>query len=191
VERVAVLPEGVEQVLIDAPRIARRVAELGAEIGRDFAGRPLHVVGVLKGAVPFVADLLRALPLQEVTLDFLGVSSYGRSTERAAPHFTKDLDEPPAGRHVLLVEDIVDTGWTLADLRRHVLDRGAASVAVAALLDKPNRRQVAVPVDYVGFVIPDRFVVGYGLDCAGRYRHLPYVGALGLQRPVAGGGTRP
>ena len=173
----------VEEVLIDAGSIARRVAELGAQIGRDYAGRPLHLVGVLKGAVPFLADLLRALPVPEVTMDLLGISSYGRSTETSGVvRFTKDLDEPVAGRHVLIVEDIVDTGLTLRYLREQIGARDPSSLAAVAMVDKPGRRAVGVPVEYTGFVIPDRFAVGYGLDCAGRYRHLPYVGAL---RPEA------
>jgi hypoxanthine phosphoribosyltransferase len=169
----------VEEVLVGPEELARRVAELGAEIGRDYAGRHLHLVGVLKGAVTFLADLARALPLPEVTVDYLGISSYGRSTETSgAVRITKDLDEPIAGRHVLIVEDIVDTGLTLNYLRAQLLARAPASLAVAAMLDKPERRVVPVPVEYVGFRIPDRFAVGYGLDYAGRMRHLPYVGAL-------------
>lgn len=178
-------PAEVEAVLVDAASLGRRVAELGATIGRDYAGRSLHVIGILKGAVPFVADLLRALPLPDVTLDFLGIASYGRATESSGVvRFTKDLDEPIAGRHVLVVEDIVDTGLTLAYLREHLAGRGPASLAVAAMLDKPARRRVPVTVEYVGFEIPDRFAVGYGLDAGGRYRHLPYVAAL---RPAGEG----
>jgi len=179
-------PEGVE-VLIDAACLARRVAELGARIGADYAGRPLHLVGVLRGAVPFLADLARALPLPEVTVDFLGISSYGRSTETSGVvRFTKDLDEPIAGRHVLIVEDIVDSGLTLAYLREQLQSRGPASLAAAAMLDKPARRAVQVAVEYTGFAIGDHFAVGYGLDQAGRYRHLPYVGALSAREPGAG-----
>ncbi len=169
----------VTEVLVSAADLQRRVAELGAEIARDYAGRPLHLIGVLKGACVFLADLARALPLAEVTFDFLSISSYGRSTETSGVvRFVKDLDEPVADRHVLLVEDIVDTGLTLAYLREQLAARDPASLAVAAMLDKPDRRSLPVPVEYVGFQIPDRFAVGYGLDFAGRYRHLPYVGAL-------------
>jgi len=169
----------VEEVLVGTDALARRVAELGAEIGGDYAGRPLHLIGVLKGAITFMADLARALPLPDVTFDYLGISSYGRSTETSGVvRFIKDLDEPVAGRNVLLVEDIVDTGLTLAYLREQIGGRGPASLAVAVMLDKPERRKVPVPVEYCGFRIPDRFAVGYGLDFAGRYRHLPYVGAL-------------
>lgn len=167
------------EVLVERVALQRRVAELGAQISSDFAGRPLHVIGVLRGAVTFMADLVRALPLPEVTLDYLGISSYGRSTETSGVvRFTKDLDEPIAGRHVLVVEDIVDTGLTLAYLREQLAGRDPASLAVAAMLDKPERRVTQVAVEYIGFQIPDRFAVGYGLDCAGRFRHLPYVGAL-------------
>lgn len=173
------LPPDMAEVLIGRDELARRVAEMGAEIGRDYAGCPLHLVGVLKGAVTFLADLARALPLSDVTVDYLAISSYGRSTETSGVvRFVKDLDEPVAGRHVLVVEDIVDTGLTLAYLREQIANRGPASLAVAAMLDKPDRRKVAVPVEYIGFRIPDRFAVGYGLDFDGHYRHLPYVGAL-------------
>jgi hypoxanthine phosphoribosyltransferase len=178
---VGSLPTPVEggEVLIPREELARRVAELGREIGRDYAGRALHLVGVLKGAVTFLADLARQLPLPDVSIDYLAISSYGRSTETSgAVRFLKDLDEPIAGRHVLVVEDIVDTGLTLAYLRAQLAARQPASLAVAAMLDKPERRRVQVPVEYVGFVIPDRFVVGYGLDYAGRWRHLPDVVAL-------------
>lgn len=177
-DRRALHPD-VEEVLVGADDLARRVAELGAEIGRDYAGRPLHLICVLRGAITFLADLARALPLPEVTIDYLGISSYGKSTDTSGVvRFVKDLDDPVAGRDVLLVEDIVDTGLTLAYLREQIGGRGPASLCVAVMLDKPERRKVDVPVEYCGFRIPDRFAVGYGLDFAGRYRHLPYVGAL-------------
>jgi hypoxanthine phosphoribosyltransferase len=170
---------GLGEVLVSRQALAQRVAEMGAEIGRDYAGRPLHLVGVLKGAATFLADLARALPLCDVRVDYLAIASYGPASESSGVvRFVKDLDEPIAGRHVLVVEDIVDTGLTLAYLREHLLARAPASLAIAVMLDKPERRRVAVPVDYVGFRIPDRFVVGYGLDHGGRFRHLPDVVAL-------------
>ncbi len=173
------LPAGVEEVLLTRESLASRVAQLGEQIGRDYEGRALHLVGVLKGAVTFLADLARALPLEDVTLDYLAISSYGRSTDTSGVvRLVKDLDEEIADRHVLIIEDIVDTGLTLAYLREQLASRGPASLAVAAMLDKPGRRRVDVPVEYLGFEIPDRFVVGYGLDRAGQYRHLPYVAAV-------------
>ncbi len=177
------LHPAIQEVLLDGAALGRRVREMGQRVAADYAGRTPHLVGVLKGAVPFAADLLRAIPLPDVTVDFLGIASYGRSTETSGVvRFTKDLDEPIAGRHVLIVEDIVDTGLTLAYLREHLAARGPASLAVAAMLDKPARRKTQVRVEYVGFSIPDRFAVGYGLDCGGHFRHLPYVAAL---RPEA------
>ena len=173
------LPAGVEEVLLTREALALRVAQLGKQIGRDYEGRSLHLVGVLKGAVTFLADLARALPLEDVTLDYLAFSSYGRSTDTSGVvRLVKDLDEEIADRHVLIIEDIVDTGLTLAYLREQLAGRGPGSLAVAAMLDKPGRRRVDVPVEYLGFEIPDRFVVGYGLDRAGQYRHLPYVAAV-------------
>ncbi len=169
----------IGEVLVSRAALARRVVEMGERIGADYAGRGLQLVGVLKGAATFLADLARALPLRDVRLDYLAISSYGRSTETSGVvRFVKDLDEPIAGRHVLIVEDIVDTGLTLAYLREQLQARGPASLAVAVMLDKPGRRRAPVPVEYVGFRIPDRFVVGYGLDHAGRYRHFPDVVAL-------------
>ena len=174
-------PRPAGRVLIGREALSARVEELGAQIGRDFAGRPLHLVGVLKGAVTFLADLARALPVADVTIDFLGISSYGHSTETSGVvRFVKDLDEPIAGRNVLVIEDIVDTGLTLGYLREQLAARGPATLAVAAMLDKAERRKAHVDVEYVGFRIPDRFVVGYGLDYAGRYRHLPDVVALDI-----------
>jgi hypoxanthine phosphoribosyltransferase len=168
----------VAEVLIPAAALAARVAELGQQISADYAGRELHLVGILKGAVTFLADLARAIAVP-ATFDFMAISSYGRSTRTSGVvRFLKDLDESIEGRHVLIVEDIVDTGLTLHYLRQSLAARRPASLAVAVALDKAARRQVDVPVEYVGFPIPDAFVVGYGLDYAGRYRNLPYVGVL-------------
>jgi hypoxanthine phosphoribosyltransferase len=172
------------RVLIPAADLARRVAELAAAIDRDdpaLAGRtrpaddPLIVVGILKGSVFFLADLLRHLTVP-VAVDFLQAASYGSGgVTRGEVRIRKDLDLPIAGRDVLLIEDIVDTGWTLAKLLDLLRFRGARSVRLCTLLDKPAARQVAVPIDYTGFAIDNLFVVGYGLDHGERYRNLPYV----------------
>ena len=168
----------VRKVLISRRRMAARVADLGEQISADYAGRSIHLVGILKGAVTFMADLARELSVS-ATFDFMAISSYGGSTESSGVvRFLKDLDESVAGRHVLIVEDIVDSGLTLHYLRESLQARGPASLAVAVALDKAGRRQVPVVVEYVGFAIPDEFVVGYGLDYSGRYRNLPYVGIL-------------
>ncbi|MHB0912845.1 MAG: hypoxanthine phosphoribosyltransferase [Armatimonadota bacterium] len=163
------------EVFLGEEQIAARVRELGAEISDDYKGRNLVIVGILKGSFVFLADLVRSISLP-LTLDFITLSSYGGSTESSGTvRLAKDLDESVAGRDVLIVEDIVDTGWTLrmSRLKEVLLERGAASVRVCTLLDKPERRKVDVDLDYVGFVIPDEFVVGYGLDFDGLYRNLP------------------
>ena len=172
-------PDGdLGKAVVSGERLAQRVQELGKEITADYEGRPPLLVGVLKGAMVFMADLARAIDLP-VEMDFMAVASYGAATKSSGVvRIVKDLDMDLSGRHVLVVEDIVDTGLTLAYMREHIAARRPASLAVAAMLDKPGRRQVAVPVEYVGFRIPDRFAVGYGLDYAGRHRHLPYVAAL-------------
>jgi hypoxanthine phosphoribosyltransferase len=168
----------IRKVLVSRRRLATRVAELGGQISADYAGRELHMVGILKGAVTFMADLARAVTVP-ATFDFMAISSYGGSTvSSGVVRFLKDLDEAIEGRHVLIVEDIVDTGLTLHYLRQTLAGRRPASLAVAVALDKASRRQVPVALEYVGFTIPDEFVVGYGLDYAGRYRNLPYVGVL-------------
>jgi hypoxanthine phosphoribosyltransferase len=164
--------------LISVADLAARVAELGREIAARLPPGPLHAVVVLRGAFVFAADLLRALP-RDVRCDFLAIRSYGSATETSGiVEITHDLEMPIAGEQVLVVEDIVDTGLTL----RHLLDllatRRPASVQVCALLDKPCRRRREVAVDFVGFTIPDHFVVGYGLDHDQRYRNLPYIGVL-------------
>jgi hypoxanthine phosphoribosyltransferase len=169
----------VVHVLIDQPAIAGRVAELARDIQRETpAGAPVHFVAVLKGAFVFLSDLVRAFDAP-VTCDFLAVSSYAAGqTPSGEVRLTKDLDHGLNGRHVVLVEDIVDSGATLAYLRGMLCARGPASLRTVCLLDKPSRRRVAVPIEYVGFTIPDTFVVGYGLDLDERYRHLPYIGTL-------------
>ncbi len=165
------------QVLIPADDIQRRVRELAADISRD---HPLgvHLVGVLKGACVFLADLARALEC-DVTMDFIAVSSYGSSTKSSGQvRLLKDLDTSLEGRHVVIIEDIVDTGLTLTYLQEILKARAPRSLRTACLLSKPSRREVDVTVDYIGFTIEDRFVVGYGLDHHERYRQLPYIAVV-------------
>ena len=172
------MPPGVQRVLIPAEDLRARVDELGREIRRDYMGRTPILVGVLKGAVVFLADLMRAIEAP-CECDFIALSSYGASTRSSGiVELTKDLSVPIEGRDVLIVEDIVDTGRTLTYLLRNLETRQPRTVRVCALLDKVSRREVPVALDYVGFTIPDEFVVGYGLDFAGLYRNLPYIGVL-------------
>jgi hypoxanthine phosphoribosyltransferase len=164
--------------MLSAEQIALRVRELGAEITRDYAERSLVIVCVLKGSFVFAADLARAIDLP-LRIDFLGVRSYGEDTESSGVvQITQDLSRPIERDDVLLVEDIVDTGLTVAHLINLLRTRSPSSVRVCALLRKPARARVAVAIDYIGFTIDDRFVVGYGLDCAERYRNLPYIGIV-------------
>ncbi|MCO4745300.1 MAG: hypoxanthine phosphoribosyltransferase [Proteobacteria bacterium] len=163
------------EVFIDAERIAARVAELGAQIRADYGDKTILCVGVLKGSILFMSDLIRAIP-GDVRCGFLGVSSYEGTESTGIVRITHDLRQPIEDCHVLVVEDIVDTGLTLEFLLQTLSVRKPASIKVASLLDKSARRKVDVPVDYVGFPIEDRFVVGYGLDLDEQYRNLPYVG---------------
>ena len=164
--------------LFSAEQIKARVAELGAEIARDYAGRNPLLVGVLKGACVFVSDLMRAIDMP-LGVEFIAISSYGSATRTSGEvRLVKDLEVGIEGRDILVVEDIVDTGITLSYLLANLRARGAANVKLAALLDKYERRERAVPIDYLGFKIPDAFVVGYGLDFAERYRNLPYIAIL-------------
>lgn len=166
------------EVLISRSEIEGRVAELGSEISADYGSEPLVVVGILKGAFLFVGDLVRHLR-PDVEIDFLQTSSYaGEKTSSGVVQIRKDLDTNVEGRHVLLVEDIVDTGTTLCHLRNLFAVRGPRSVRVASLVAKPAAENLEIPVEYVGFRIPNEFVVGYGLDYAERYRNLPYVAIL-------------
>jgi hypoxanthine phosphoribosyltransferase len=166
------------EVLITADELQRRVRELGQEISRDYAGGSLLLVGVLKGAVFFLADLMRAIEIP-VEVDFMAVASYGSATDSSGVvRILKDLDAAIEGRDVLIVEDIVDSGLTLQYLLRNLGARDPRTLGVCALLTKPGRRAVDLPVRYVGFEIPDTFVVGYGLDHAERHRNLPFVAAL-------------
>jgi len=168
----------VDEILIDEARLQGRVAELGAQITEDYRGRDLLLVCVLKGAVFFLADLMRRIDLP-VEVDFMAISSYGAGVDSSGVvRILKDLDVPIEGRNVLVVEDIVDSGLTLSYLLRALESRGPASLEVCALLTKPERRENEVECRYIGFEIPNRFVIGYGLDFAERYRNLPYIGVV-------------
>jgi hypoxanthine phosphoribosyltransferase len=172
------LEAGVNEILIEEESLQRRIAELGEEISADYAGRDLLLIGVLKGAVFFMADLMRRLTVP-CEIDFMAISSYGASTDSSGVvRILKDLDINIEGRHVLIVEDIIDSGLTLSYLMRTLEAREPGTLEVCALMTKPERRQIDVDVRYVGFDIPNRFVIGYGLDFAERYRNLPYVGVL-------------
>jgi hypoxanthine phosphoribosyltransferase len=171
----------VGDILVQRDELEHRIRELGAEISRDYAGREVLLVGVLKGAVFFLADLMRQLEI-ECEVDFMAVSSYGASTDSSGVvRILKDLDAPIEGRDVLIVEDIVDSGLTLSYLFRMLRARGPASLEVCALLTKPQRREIDLPIRYVGFEIPNRFAIGYGLDYAERFRNLPYVAVLAAE----------
>jgi len=170
--------ELIGETLVGEEDLRRRVKELGAEISRDYEGRDLLMVGILKGAVPFLADLMRHLSVPS-ELDFMAVSSYGSSTDTSGVvRILKDLDAAIEGRDVLVVEDIIDSGLTLHYLMRNLLARNPGSLEVCALLTKPERRRVDLPIKYVGFEIPNRFAIGYGLDHEQRYLNLGYVAAL-------------
>jgi hypoxanthine phosphoribosyltransferase len=169
---------GVGDILVQRDELAHRVRELGDRISADYEGRDLFLVGVLKGAVFFLSDLMRHLSVP-CEVDFMAVASYGSSTDSSGVvRILKDLDAPIEGREVLIVEDIVDSGLTLSYLLRTLRAREPASLEVCALLTKPERRKVELPIKYVGFEIPNRFAIGYGLDHAERFRNLPYVAVL-------------
>lgn len=170
--------EDILQVLFTEEQLRQKCAELGARISRDYEGKNLLMVSVLKGSVVFMADLMRQITVP-CGIDFMAVSSYGSGVKTSGVvRIIKDLDLDLAGRDILIVEDILDSGMTLAYLTELLRDRGPASIRIAALLDKPSRRKAAVQADYVGYVVPDEFVVGYGLDYDEKYRNLPYVGIL-------------
>jgi hypoxanthine phosphoribosyltransferase len=169
--------DDIAEVLVSEDEIQAKVADLGQRISSDYAGEEILIIGLLRGAIVFVSDLMRAISIP-VRLDFIGISSYGASTDSGAVRLVMDLETDIAGRHVLVVEDIVDTGKTLSYLLQNLKARQPASLRVCALLDKPERRTVPIDIDYVGFEIPDKFVVGYGLDFAEGYRNLPFVGVL-------------
>jgi len=175
----------VESILLSPEQIQERVAQMGAQISKDYQGKDPVFISVLVGAVMFTADLLRHVTVP-CSLDFMAISSYGKTSRSSGVvRVMKDLDEPIESRHVIIIEDIIDTGLTLNYLLDNIRNRNVASVKVAALLDKPSRRLTDVHVDYIGFEVPDEFVIGYGLDFAQRYRNFPFVGVL---RPEVYGG---
>lgn len=166
------------EVLIPAERIAARVKEIGAQIERDYQGKELVLLGVLKGSYIFISDLARAIDLP-LAVDFIGLSSYGEATESSGVvKITSDLSKPIEGKHVVIVEDIVDTGLTMRYLLDNLATRHPVSVKLCTLLHKPSRARTRIPIDYLGFQIEDRFVVGYGLDNAEKYRNVPFIGVM-------------
>ena len=170
--------QDIERVLLSEEQLQQRVRELGEEISKEYAGKEILMIGVLRGAVMFMADLARAIAVP-VMIDFMAVSSYGTSTSSSGRvRILKALDEEVAGKHVLIVEDIIDSGLTLSYLVDNIKSRQPASVRICTLLNKPERRKVDLEVNYNGFVVPDEFVVGYGLDYAEKYRNLPFIGIL-------------
>lgn len=166
----------IQEVVISKIELRSRVTELGKQITKDYRGRDLHLITILRGGLFFLTDLARAIDLP-LTLDCLGISSYA-DKGRGSIKITKDLDDSIQGRNVLIVEDIIDTGLTLSYIKRNLMVREPANLGVCTLLDRPYRRIVDIDVDYVGFAIPDAYVVGYGLDWRGYYRHLPYIATL-------------
>jgi len=181
------LERDVSEILIEEDALQRRIAELGEEVSADYAGRDLLLIGVLKGAVFFMADLMRRLTVP-CEIDFMAISSYGGETDSSGVvRILKDLDMNIKGRDVLVVEDIIDSGLTLSYLMRNLRSREPATLEICALMTKPSRREIDVPVRYVGFEIPNRFVIGYGLDFGERYRNLPYVGVLNADLITEGG----
>ena len=175
------LMKDIRKVLITREQLQKRVAEMGQEITRDYQGKDVVLVGILKGAMPFLCDLMRCIDLP-VTLDTMVVSSYGDNTVSSGSiNIKKDLDKDIRGKHVIVVEDIIDTGYTLQKVREILNLREPLSLTICTLLDKPSRREVDVPVDWVGFTIPDEFVVGYGIDYAQHHRNLGYIGKVILE----------
>ena len=163
------------EVLISREQLADKVAELGAQISEDYKGEELFLIGILKGSVPFMADLMRAITL-DVEMDFMSVSSYGSGTKTSGVvRILKDLDSDIAGKNVLIVEDIIDSGLTLAYLKEYLAKRNPKSIKIVTMLSKPARRKADIEADYTGFVVDDKFIVGYGLDIDQKYRNLPYI----------------
>ena len=174
-ERASFIQDPNLKVLIDSDRLQARVREMARQITADYAGKNLHLIGVLKGACVFLSDLMRSIDLP-LSVDFIGISSYGASTKSSGEvRITKDLDVSLAGKDVLVVEDIIDTGLTLNYMVNIFRSREVSSLAIAALLDKPDRHEIEVDAKYIGFTIPNHFVVGYGLDVGEMYRNLPFI----------------
>ena len=172
------LDKDVERVLFSEEELKNRVAEIAAQIDKDYEGKQPLLVSVLRGSFVFMADLVRQIHLP-CTVDFMAVSSYGAGTSSSGQvKIIKDLSEQIEGKDLIVVEDILDSGNTLSFLKQYFLTKGAASVAICTLLDKPSRRTKIITADYVGFTVPDEFVVGYGLDYCQKYRNLPYIGVL-------------
>jgi len=175
--------EFLAEILIDATTLQKRIAELGAEISADYQGKDLHLICILRGGVMFLTDLMRHLTVPH-TIDFMAISSYGAGARRSSGEIrlTMDLRDPIQDRNVLLVEDIIDSGYTLTSVIELLTVRKPASLHVCTLLDKAERREVDVPIRYCGFVIPDKFVFGYGLDLDEYYRNLPFIGTVNLEK---------
>ena len=172
------MSDGVDKILISKEQLKQRTEELAAQISHDYEGKDLQLICVLKGGVVFLVDLMRELTIPH-TIDFMVTSSYGASTESSGVvRILKDLDNPIHGRHVLIVDDIIDSGRTVDYLIRILHERGPASLRICTLLNKPDRREVEVHLDYIGFDIPNEFVIGYGMDFAEKYRNLPFIGVL-------------
>lgn len=170
--------DNLEKIIFTEDQIKERVAELGAQITKDYDGKEIVAVGILKGAIVFFTDLVREIKLP-VQFDFMAVSSYGAGTKTSGTvRLLKDIDTDIENKHVIIIEDIVDSGLTLKYLKENFEHRKAASVKLCVLMDKPSGRQTPITVDYVGFTVPDVFIIGYGVDYAGRYRNLPYIGTL-------------
>lgn len=172
------MEQDIEEILLDRETIDKRVQELGAQLTQDYAGKEVVMIGILKGAIVFYADLARAMDVY-MKMDFMGISSYGDAQKTSGiVRITKDIDSSITGKHVIIAEDIMDSGLTLSHLIRLLHERKPKSIRVCCLLDKPSRRECNLTPDYCGFTIPNKFVVGYGLDYQGQYRNLPYVGVL-------------
>lgn len=172
------MEQDIKEVLLNEEQLKSKIKEIGKQISQDYEGKDLMLVGILKGSVPFMADLLKEITIP-CTMDFMAVSSYGNSSKTSGiVRILKDLDFEIENKHVLIVEDIIDSGTTLAYLIEYLKGRKPASLKIACLLNKPERRLVEISTSYVGFVVPDYFLVGYGLDYAEKYRNLPYIGIL-------------